>query len=148
LVTNQEKEKKEEKAERKFAEKNSTSPERYRSDTDNLENRGNHSTVHEIENLGYNENLFAKMIEVFDAGLANATRVKMLIYCLKERSFTDIMLTLRLNPASLKHHQDLLRTTGLIKKTGKGKNTKYKTTELGRILLRLMETVQRAIKMG
>jgi DNA-binding MarR family transcriptional regulator len=76
-----------------------------------------------------------KLAETFNAGLSSGVRIKMLAYCLEEHSFTDIIQALRLNPASLKHHEDLLQETGLIKKTGKGRDTRYRTTDLGEAML-------------
>ncbi|MGD0496745.1 MAG: winged helix-turn-helix domain-containing protein [Candidatus Bathyarchaeia archaeon] len=67
--------------------------------------------------------------------MSSPIRIRMLNYCLAERSFTNIMLTLRLNPASLKHHVDLLQAGGFIEKTGKGKDTRYRTTGLGSTML-------------
>jgi len=98
------------------------------------------------EITGYEGDVLEKLSETFNAGLANRQRIIMLDYCLTERSFSDIMLTLRLNPASLKHHGDLLQENGLIKKTGESKNTRYKTTHLGETLLRFVEDVRKAIR--
>lgn len=67
--------------------------------------------------------------------MSSVIRIKMLDYCLEERSFTGMMLTLRLNPASLKHHVDLLRDGGFIEKTGTGKGTRYRTTDSGKTML-------------
>jgi len=92
------------------------------------------------------ENLESSEVEDYDSEvlkklggyitvMSNPVRIRMLGYCLKERSFTDIMLTLRLNPASLKHHVDLLQTGRFIGKTGTGKGTRYRTTDFGKTML-------------
>lgn len=94
----------------------------------------------------YEGEVFRKLTEVFNAGLSNTVRVKMLAYCLEKRSFSDIMQTLRLNPASLKHHRDLLQASGLIKKTGKGKDTRYETTHLGETLLSFVQDVLKVVR--
>jgi predicted transcriptional regulator len=80
------------------------------------------------------------------SAMSNAVRIRMLTYCLKERSFTDIMLELRLNPASLKHHQDLLLSEEFIERTGKGKDTRYRTTDLGKKMLSFVEDVLKAVR--
>jgi predicted transcriptional regulator len=117
--------------------------------TNNNRNRKGDSRKNlELEEItGYEGEVLEKLAEIFNAGLSNPMRIKMLDYCLTERSFSDIMITLRLNPASLKHHQDLLRATGLIEKTGKGKSTRYKTTHLGELLLKFIRDVLNAARM-
>ena len=99
------------------------------------------------EITGYEGEVLEKLAETFNAGLSNPMRIKMLDYCLEERSFSDIMITFHLNPASLKHHKDLLQATGLIEKTGKGKDTRYKTTHLGKTLLRFVGDVLKVVGM-
>jgi len=94
----------------------------------------------------YEGEVLGELAETFNAGLSNSLRIKMLDYCRTERSFSDIMRTFRLNPASLKHHQDLLQERGLINKTGKGKDTRYKTTELGETLLNFVGDVLKAVR--
>lgn len=78
--------------------------------------------------------------------MSSVVRIKMLGYCLKERSFTSIMLTLRLNPASLKHHVDLLQAGGFIEKTGTGKGTRYRTTDFGKTMLGFVGEVLNVVK--
>lgn len=94
----------------------------------------------------YEGEVLVKLAETFNAGLSNSLRIKMLDYCKTERSFSDIMRTFRLNPASLKHHVDLLQESGLIKKTGKGKDTRYKTTDLGKTLLNFVGEVLNVVR--
>lgn len=109
--------------------------------------KGNPQEDLELKEItGYESEVFEKLAETFNAGLSNSVRIKMLDYCLEERSFSDIMMTLRLNPASIKHHQDLLQVAGLIEKTGKGKDTRYKTTHLGETLLRLVGDVLKVVR--
>jgi predicted transcriptional regulator len=99
------------------------------------------------EITSYEGEVLGKLAETFNAGLSNLVRIKMLSYCLEKRSFSDIMLTFRLNPASLKHHIDLLQASELIKKTGRGKDTRYKTTHLGETLLSFVCDVREVVKM-
>jgi len=94
----------------------------------------------------YEGEVLEKLAETFNAGLSNSLRIKILDYCLTERSFSDIMLTLRLNPASIKHHGDLLQESELIEKIGKGKDTKYKTTPLGETLLSFVGDVLKVVR--
>jgi len=98
------------------------------------------------EMTDYEGEVLQKLSETFNAGLANRQRMLILDYCLIERSFSDIMLTLRLNPASLKHHGDLLQVNGLIEKTGEGKETRYRTTKLGKMLLGFLGDVLKAVR--
>lgn len=77
--------------------------------------------------------------------VSNPVRIRMLAYCLKERSFTDIMLTLRLNPASLKHHLDMLLAAEYVEKAGKGKSTRYGTTDLGKKMLDFLKDVLQVV---
>ena len=109
--------------------------------------KGNPQENFELKEItDFEREVFKELAETFTAGLSNSVRIEMLAYCLKERSFTDIMQTLRLNPASLKHHQDLLQANGLIKKTGKGRDTRYKTTPLGKTLLNLTQSVLKVVR--
>jgi len=78
--------------------------------------------------------------------MSNPNRIRMLDFCLQERSFTDILLTLRLNPASLKHHVDLLQTGGFIQKTGIGRGIRYRTTSFGRTMLDFVGEVLSIVK--
>jgi predicted transcriptional regulator len=94
----------------------------------------------------YEGEVLENLASTFNAGLSNSLRIKMLEYCLTERSFSNIMLTLRLNPASLKHHVDLLQESGLIEKTGKGTDTRYKTTHLGKTLLSFVRDVLKVVR--
>lgn len=104
--------------------------------------KGNPQENFRLEEItNYEGEVLEKLAETFDAGLSHSLRIKMLDYCKTERSFSDIMLAFRLNPASLKHHQDLLQKSGLIEKTGKGKDTRYKTTHLGKTMLSFIEAV-------
>lgn len=63
--------------------------------------------------------------------LGHPTRLKMLQYCLKPRTFSDLMFDLRLNPASFKHHIEILINRGMIAKVDRGK---YEDTMLGKLL--------------
>jgi predicted transcriptional regulator len=67
--------------------------------------------------------------------IGNPSRFKIVEYCLRPRRFTDIILNLRLNPASFKFHSKVLMDCNLIEKVERGV---YKTTELGTLLLELV----------
>lgn len=68
--------------------------------------------------------------------IGHPSRLKIVEYCSEEpRRFTDIILDLRLNPASFKFHVKVLMDYGLIIKVERGV---YRTTELGRLLLQLV----------
>lgn len=67
--------------------------------------------------------------------IGHVTRFKLVKYCLRPRKFTDIILTLRLNPASFRFHAKVLINYGLIRKVERGI---YETTQLGKLLLELV----------
>lgn len=71
--------------------------------------------------------------------IVHPSRLKIVEYCSeKPRRFTDIILDLRLNPASFKFHVKVLMDDGLVTKVERGI---YRTTELGRLLLQLVNQV-------
>lgn len=70
--------------------------------------------------------------------ITHPSRLEIVKYCLKPRRFTNIILDLRLNPASFKFHAKVLIDYELITKVERGV---YKTTEFGE---RLLELVNRA----
>jgi len=90
--------------------------------------------------------IFTELARCFTAALGHATRMQILAYCLQPRSFSDIMLTLRINPASLKYHETLLRKSGLISKKQAKKGTTYQTTELGIAMLNVIDSMRDAIE--
>ena len=67
--------------------------------------------------------------------IGHPSRLKIVQYCLEPRRFTDIILDLRLNPASFKFHAKVLMDCGLIRRVERGI---YETTELGKLLLELV----------
>jgi len=67
--------------------------------------------------------------------IGNPVRFKIVEYCANPHRFTDIILDLRLNPASFRFHQRVLSKWDLIEKTERGV---YRTTELGKLLLQLV----------
>jgi len=67
--------------------------------------------------------------------IGHPSRLKIVQYCLQSRRFTDIILDLRLNPASFKFHAKVLMDCDLIRKVERGV---YETTELGKLLLELV----------
>jgi predicted transcriptional regulator len=68
--------------------------------------------------------------------IGNAKRLEIVRYCLGPRKFTDIIVNLKLNPASFKFHSQVLMDCGLIEKVERGV---YRTTELGKKLLELVK---------
>lgn len=68
--------------------------------------------------------------------IGHPNRLRITQYCLQPRRFTDIILNLRLNPASFKFHAKVLMDCDLIRKVERGV---YKTTELGKLLLQLVK---------
>lgn len=77
---------------------------------------------------------------------SNLPRLQMLEFCKQPRKFSEIMRAFRMNPASLKHHGELLQSEGLLAKRGTGRSTRYETTPLGeRILSLVTRQVRRAL---
>lgn len=74
--------------------------------------------------------------------IGNAKRLEIVQYCLQPRKFTDIIVSLKMNPASFKFHSQILMDCDLIKRVDRGV---YRTTGLGE---RLLELVQRAATMA
>ena len=67
--------------------------------------------------------------------IGHPSRLKIVQYCLEPHRFTDIILDLRLNPASFKFHSKVLMDCGIIRRVERGI---YETTELGKGLLKLV----------
>lgn len=67
--------------------------------------------------------------------IGNVKRLEILQYCLQPRTFTDIIINWKLNPASFKFHSKVLMDCNLLTKVERGV---YKTTELGQLLLELV----------
>jgi hypothetical protein len=107
--------------------------------------RDNKKNLESSEVEDYDSEVLQKLGEYITV-MSNPARIRMLGYCLKERSFTDIMLALRLNPASLKHHVDLLQIGRFIEKTGTGKGTRYRTTDFGKTMLDFVGEVLSVVK--
>lgn len=107
--------------------------------------RDNKENLESSEVEDYDSEVLQKLGEYITV-MSNPVRIRMLGYCLKERSFSDIMLTLRLNPASLKHHVDLLQTGRFIEKTGTGKGTRYRTTDFGKTMLNFVGEVLSVVR--
>lgn len=68
--------------------------------------------------------------------VANTKRLEIVLYCLQPRKFTEIVVSLKLNPASFKFHSQVLMDCGLIARIERGV---YETTELGKKLLELVQ---------
>lgn len=67
--------------------------------------------------------------------IGNVKRLEIIQYCLQSHSHTEIVVNLKLNPASFKFHSKVLTGCGLLRKVERGK---YETTELGKLLLELV----------
>lgn len=68
--------------------------------------------------------------------IGHPNRFGIVKYCSEEpRRFTDIIFDLKLNPASFKFHSKVLMECDLIQKVKRGV---YRTTELGNLLLELV----------
>ena len=67
--------------------------------------------------------------------IGNVKRLEIVQYCLQPRTFTEIIMNLKLNPASFKFHSKVLMNCNLLTKVERGI---YKTTELGKLLLELV----------
>jgi predicted transcriptional regulator len=78
--------------------------------------------------------------------LGNSARLKILLFCREERSFSEIMRAFSLNPASIKHHQESLQEKGLLVKNHEGRATRYKITPLGNTLISFACTLISAIR--
>jgi predicted transcriptional regulator len=72
--------------------------------------------------------------------IGNPTRFKIVDYCSNPRRFTEIILNLRLNPASFKFHLGVLTECNLIEKVERGV---YRTTDLGKLLLQLVDVASK-----
>jgi predicted transcriptional regulator len=67
--------------------------------------------------------------------IGNAKRFEIVQYCLQPRKFTDIVVNLKMNPASFKFHSQVLIDCDLIERVNRGV---YRTTELGQRMLELV----------
>ena len=70
------------------------------------------------------------------ATVGHPKRLEIIEYCLKSRSFTEIVTNLELNPASFKFHSQVLIDCGLIRRVERGV---YVTTELGKLVFELVK---------
>lgn len=69
--------------------------------------------------------------------IEHPNRLRIVRYCARKPSrFTDIILNLRLNPASFKFHSKVLMDCNLVRKVERGV---YETTELGKLFLELVK---------
>ena len=67
--------------------------------------------------------------------IGHPSRLEIVQYCMQPRTFTEIILNLKLNPASFRFHAKVLMDCNLIEKVERGI---YRTTELGKLLLDLV----------
>jgi predicted transcriptional regulator len=67
--------------------------------------------------------------------IGHPSRLGIVQYCLQRRTFTEIILNLKLNPASFKFHVKVLMNCNLIEKVERGV---YETTQLGKLVLELV----------
>ena len=72
--------------------------------------------------------------------IGHPARYKIVEYCNEPRRFTDIVINLKLNPASFKFHSGVLMHCNLIEKVERGV---YKRTDLGNLLLELVEAASK-----
>jgi predicted transcriptional regulator len=72
--------------------------------------------------------------------IGNPARFKIVSFCSEPRKFTEIIINLKLNPASFKFHLRVLTDYGLVEKIERGV---YKTTMLGKLLIQLVETASK-----
>jgi len=75
--------------------------------------------------------------------IGNPKRLEIVQFCSRPRTFTDIVVSLKLNPASFRFHSKVLMNCDLIRKVERGV---YHTTELGNRLLELVEQASRLSK--
>lgn len=68
--------------------------------------------------------------------IGNSARFKIVSYCNEPRRFTEIIQNLKLNPASFKFHLGVLSEYDLLCKVDRGI---YKTTDLGKLLVQLVD---------
>ena len=85
--------------------------------------------------LGVGIKVVSTLAECLEA-IGHPSRLKIVRYCLQPRTFTDIILNLKLNPASFRFHAKVLMDSNLIEKVERGV---YETTELGKLLLDLVD---------
>lgn len=77
-----------------------------------------------------------KVLSTCLAAVSHPARFGIVDYCSKPQKFSDIVFHLRLNPASFKFHSRVLMDCDLLEKPQRGV---YRTTELGDLLLQLVE---------
>lgn len=75
--------------------------------------------------------------------IGNTKRLEIVQYCIQPRKFTEIIVNLKMNPASFKFHSQVLMDCEMIEKVDRGI---YRTTELGRKLLELVEKATQVAK--
>lgn len=68
--------------------------------------------------------------------IGHPSRLGIVQYCLRPRTFTEIVVNLKLNPASFKFHVKVLMDCNLIGKIERGV---YETTKLGKLVLELVD---------
>lgn len=76
------------------------------------------------------------------AAVSHPARFGIVDYCSKPQRFSDIIFHLRLNPASFRFHSRVLMDCDLIEKPQRGV---YQTTELGDLLLKLVNKAEAEI---
>jgi len=69
---------------------------------------------------------------------ANPTRIRILAYCSQPRKFSEIVKFYRMNPASFRFHEHMLRSEGLLEKNSDSGLIRYHTTSTGRVVLDLI----------
>jgi predicted transcriptional regulator len=67
--------------------------------------------------------------------IGHPSRLGIVQYCLQPHTFTEIILNLKLNPASFRFHVRVLIDCNLMEKVGRGV---YETTKLGKLVFELV----------
>ena len=98
------------------------------------------STMNQTELSG--AELFSTLADCF-ISIGYPARYRIVEYCQNPKRFSDIVLDLRLNPASFKFHSKVLMDCTLLERVERGV---YQTTELGKLLLQLGEKARNITK--
>lgn len=84
--------------------------------------------------LSVGREVVSTLAECLEA-IGHPTRLGIVQYCFQPHTFTEIILKLKLNPASFKFHVKVLMNCNLIEKVERGV---YETTQLGKLVLELV----------
>ena len=90
--------------------------------------------VNEIVDIAPDIEAVRKVTKCIKA-FSNLCRLKLFKYCFIKRSHSDIVFSLKINPASLRFHMKILIDSGLIKKVDRGE---YEVTDFGRMFDKIL----------